>query len=198
MSIKFRPTDKIKLIVMYQNQAVDYTVSDVQFEIGPIINRSRGGWSTYNLIPHPDTTLDQKISLLNKYGFNDIMNMIDIFDIKYKLFKNHFTSFQAIEIQDKFTPLTEDDLLNDLDFMHDEVAKIQIEMNIMKQKGEIERYNFYNDLISINMYKMFQFPNKEEFNTYVDNIRSITERDKTDTYNQRINDIKEIEKLVWK
>jgi len=196
MSIKFRSTDKIRLIIMYQD--LSNTISDIHFEIGPIINRSRSGWSTYNLIPHPDTTLDQKISLLNKCGFNDIMNMIDIFAIKYKLFKIHITSFQAIEIQDKFTPLTEDDLLNDLDFMHDEVAKIQIEMNIMKQKGEIERYNFYNDLISINMYKMFQFPNKEEFNTYVDNIRSITERDKTDTYNQRINEIKEIEKLVWK
>jgi hypothetical protein len=197
MSIKFRPTDSVKLTVIYHNQSDisnNLVITDISFEIGPIINRPKYGWSTYNLILSPDISLDQKKSLIDERLFN---NMIDILVIRYELFKKHFIRFQAIEIQDKFTPLSEEDLLNDVDFMRDEVAKIQIQMNVMKQKGEIERYQFYNDLISINMYKMFQFPNKNEFEEYIDKIRLITERDSKDMYNQRVNEIKEIEKLVW-
>ena len=117
--------------------------------------------------------------------------------ISYELFKNTFKTFQATELQDKFISLSENDLLDDLDFMHDETTKIQILMNVMKQKGETERYDFYNDLISVNIHKMFQFPSKEDYDRYIDKIRQITEKDKEEIYNKRVNEIKEIEKLVW-
>lgn len=191
MSIKFRLTDPVRVTPTYHND----TISNIIFEIGPVINRARYGWSTYALILPNDTSLSHKLSVLDKYIIID--NKPNVVIVDYELFRKYFTNFQAAEIHDKFTSLSEDDLLDDLDFMHDEVAKIQIQMNIMKQKGEIERYNFYNDLISINMHKMFCFPTKDEFDIYVDKIRQITDRDKDDTYNQRVNEMKEIEKLVW-
>lgn len=191
MLVKFRLTDPVKLIITYHNNSI----SDITFEIGPIINRAKYGWSTYTLILPLDTSLENKISLLDSFLIID--NKPNFLIIDYELFKKHIKNFQATEIQDKFSPLSDNEILDDLDFMRDEVAKIQIQMNIMKQKSEIERYNFYNDLISINMYKMFCFPNKEEFDTYINKVREITDRDKDNEYNQRVNEMKEIEKLIW-
>ena len=195
MSIKFRTTDPVSISFIDQENQPDYSddnkliISDVRFVLGPIINRVKCGWSTYDIILHPNVQLDQKLAPFDKLPVDN--------KISFETFKKHFTGFHAVEIQDKFTPLTEDDLLNDLDFIHDEVAKIQILMNTMKQKGEIERYNFYNDLIGTKMYKMFQFPTKDEFDTYINKIRYITEQDKETIYNQRVNDIKNISTLVW-
>lgn len=198
-SIKFHLTDPVRLFIMYQNytdypKGSDPAITDILFEIGPIINRAKYGWSTYNLVLSSDISLDHKVSLLNDRWFSGSMgNLI----IDYNLFKKYFPRFQVTEIQDRFYPLTEEDMLNDLDFMKDEITKIQIQMNIMKQKGENERYDFYSDLTSINMYKMFRFPNKEEFDLYVNKIRIITERDKKEMYDQRVNEMKVIENIIW-
>lgn len=189
-SVKFRSTDLVTLIITYQNNIVN----DITFEIGPIINRIKNGWSTYSLILPNDTSIDQKLSLLDS---SIMIHKPNLLIISYELFKNTFKTFQATELQDKFISLSENDLLDDLDFMHDETTKIQILMNVMKQKGETERYDFYNDLISVNIHKMFQFPSKEDYDRYIDKIRQITEKDKEEIYNKRVNEIKEIEKLVW-
>lgn len=183
MSVKFRPTDSVIPIITFDNTS---NIIDVQFEIGPIINRSKRGWSIYELLPLTNNTLEQKIALIPTDH-----------TLNYGMFKNHFEKLEAREISNRFILLSESDLLDDIDFMHDEIAKIRIQMNIMKQEGQTERYDFYDDLINNNIHRMFGFVDRDEFDSYVETIRLITERDQQIMRDQRIQEINDIASRVW-
>ena len=179
MSVKFRATDLVTAIIKLDDMS---NIIDVQFEIGPIINRSKKGWSIYELLPSINNTLERKIEFVNLVNHH----------LNYSIFRNHFVKLEAKEITDKFILLSEDDLLDDLDFMHDEITKIRIQMNIMKQEGQTERYNFYDGLINNNIHRMFGFANRDSFDSYIQTIRSITERDQQMIRDQRVQEINDI------
>jgi len=184
MSVKFRATDLVTAIIKLDDMS---NIIDVQFEIGPIINRSKKGWSIYELLPSINNTLERKIEFVNLVNHH----------LNYSIFRNHFVKLEAKEITDKFILLSEDDLLDDLDFMHDEITKIRIQMNIMKQEGQTERYNFYDGLINNNIHRMFGFANRDSFDSYIQTIRSITERDQQMIRDQRVQEINDIASCVW-
>ena len=184
MSVKFRATDLVTAIIKLDDMS---NIIDVQFEIGPIINRSKKGWSIYELLPSINNTLERKIEFVNLVNHH----------LNYSIFRNHFVKLEAKEITDKFILLSEDDLLDDLDFMHDEITKIRIQMNIMKQEGQTERYNFYDGLINNNIHRLFGFANRDSFDSYIQTIRSITERDQQMIRDQRVQEINDIASCVW-
>lgn len=194
MSIKFRLSSIVTITTIPSKQ--EYMIT-----IGPVINRQKYGWSTFCCSLSPDINFDDVFNFCEKYNkiyTNDESDRSDkiTFVIEYVTFKKYFTHFEVSEIYDRFTPLSDNDLLDDLDFIREEIINIHIQMNIMKQKGEIERYNFYDDLVSNKRYKMFQFVSQEQYDAYINRIRHIIAQEK-DTYEQRINDIHNVSSKIW-
>lgn len=193
MSIKFHSNDHVSLILRYYHAPLNITseIVHINVELGPIINRSKCGWSTYQLIvpEHIDV-----FKIFNPiYDIDKIItNKIYKIDLDYQSFKSHIKEFKARELADRFYPASDNDLLDDLDFINDEITHIKIQMNLMKQKNEIDEYNFYENLLHNNTHLIFQLPSKEAYDRYIDKIIKIRKIHFQEQFNQKIREIASI------
>lgn len=169
MSIKFRPNDLVVLNITHQfSDDVDVNGDvNVDIEIGPIINRVRCGWSTYCPIT------SEHDNIINAFRDRISSSSTSRIVIEYREFKTIIKEFKAVELLDRFRPFSIEDMRDDLDFIKDELTHVKIQMNIMKQKNEIEKYNFYENLVEKNTHLMFGLPSKEKYFTYMKNLSEI-------------------------
>src|SRR5580692_10718174 len=119
MSIKFRPNDLVVLNIKYSddtNKPEYVIVSSIEIEIGPIINRVKCGWSTYRLTPPEHIDIIKTFqNRINSYFIHRIV-------IEYREFKIIVKDFKASELLDRFSPFTIEDMMDDLDFIVDEIT----------------------------------------------------------------------------
>jgi hypothetical protein len=202
--IKFRQADNVHIIFGLDNgdHMNNVSISSAQIFphiiIGPLIDRMRCVKSFYEIIveDHPDI---QKIS---REYFSVMSQTGDEirFATKYTDFKKHFKIVYAHELNELSTPLTDDDLIEDLDFMKREIVTCQINMNILKQKGDMDKFSFYENLINNQQHIMFQVHTAEQYAEYLDKIAKLLDNNADDVINkekQIMNDVMNLSKEVW-
>lgn len=189
MSIKFRPSDKVTIKLIDLNPII---------EIGPVFNRDLCGWSLYSV----DTnSIKNEISLflenqtLDSDKFKDFSDAHHPILIKsdYRTFKNYFKLFKVRELHDRFYPATEQDLLDDLEFMHDEIANIKSRL-ILINTDEHEKLSFYNNLLN-NPHLIFSFKSLDNYNAYVLKLTEIASRVNNENREHNLEAIKQIDKI---
>jgi hypothetical protein len=195
-SIKFHNADKITIIYSHVNiqensiPCVDYDPDETygniipKIIIGPVIDRVKCVKSSYELeiklLPEKNSA-KENVSMYHicLNNFNNHMEIKDesmlasktniYFTTDYKHFKKHFKIISASKI-DPDIPMTETDMLDDLTFMNDEIVTCQINMNMFKQKGDMVRYAFYNNMLNTQQHKMFHIPTSEQYDEYLNKI----------------------------
>lgn len=190
MSIKFHSKDSVFLILSCDCSPFDMQTETVHanVELGPIINRMKQGWSIYQLVIPDHIDLIKIFSPIHDIPkiFTKKMHKIEM---DYQSFKSYVKDFKARELIDRFIPASDEDLLNDLNFIDDEITHVKIQMNLMEQKKEISEYNFYYKLLHENTHLMFQLSSKELYNKYIDKIIKIKKEHFHEEFNQKIQKI---------
>lgn len=195
MSIKFRPSDKVTIKLIDLNPII---------EIGPVFNRDLCGWSLYSVDTNSikneislfleNQTLDSNFNqTLDSDKFKDFSDAHHPILIKsdYRTFKNYFKLFKVRELHDRFYPATEQDLLDDLEFMHDEIANIKSRLNLINSD---ENRSFYNNLLN-NPHLIFSFKSLDNYNAYVLKLTEIASRVNNENREYNLETIKQIDKI---
>jgi len=179
-------------------------------KIGPIINRVKCCFEFYSVVLTETTNnYDYILKTLNtinstndsnKSNDSNISNDSNTTEIStcYKKFKELFQIDHVTLLESESITLTNQDLLNDLDFIKDEIIKCKIHMNTLKQKNELNLYNFYNDLVNNRQHEMFQFLSKNDYDNYLDKIAKIIEIEfPKDCENDNIANVQIISEKIW-
>jgi hypothetical protein len=171
--------------------------SEYEIILGPIIDRSKLCWLHYNGIIKNDF-MDLINICKSHFQFKYLNNINEMnYTTSYKTFKKYLSLEYVKIIPNYVIPLSEDDILNDLTFMKSKIMKHIEIMSEYKQNNDMTNYNFMNNLLYHEQFKMFQMTNNEEYNTYIDVIKTITDKHNnllnetiqhTNTMNSIIND----------
>ena len=205
MSIKFRQDDHVSIIFEFDPDS-NYRIykkipiinlSNVSIILGPVTNRIKCTKSYYD------------IKILNEYNnvydtclkhFESCImraknrNILVQFDINFKKLKKYFNISHASEIH--ANSMTDNELLDDLDFMNDEIIKFKIKMNILEQQNEHSKLNFYKDLLNDKQYIMFQIPSANEYMEYLDKISTLLDN-KSSNEKRIMNEVMNLSYNVW-
>jgi phosphate-selective porin len=197
--MKFRQSDEVTIILKNDN-----TMEYIEIIIGPIIDRVNLMKINYQITVENDT----EIKNISKNNFETVYKIETdtkiVSEIKYKTkyreFKNHFKIIYVNE-KDKVL-MSNQDMIDDLDFIKNELITCQINMNLLKQKGETEKLHFYENLINYEQHRMFQIPSADMYNEYLDKIAKILDKeigdDSTKNMEKKImNNILSLSNDVW-
>lgn len=151
--MKFRSDDTVTIKFSNDRQ--------INIVIGPVVNRMNCCFCFYKIVLSDDDT-KRCVKMYN-----------DDATFSYKDFKKKFKIDHVAMMEADSLPMTNQDMLNDLDFIKNEITNCKIKMNSLKQEGDMMMYNFYNNLIRNKQYEMFQFQSKETYHQYLDKISEI-------------------------
>ena len=186
--MKFRHNDTIHIILSDDTHMI---------YIGPIINRLTLSWNFYKI------GLD---IIINKNTFDILHEKEEVnrqddckeYIIKYKDFTKNIKISYVELINDMTYKMTNNDLLDDLDFMKSEIVKCRISMNKFKLLNEIDKYNTYDKMINHEQYKMFQLPSSEDFDKYLDTISSLLDKETIEeNEKENMNYISLLSNQIW-
>lgn len=185
------PCSEITEQIINTTGPMKYIGIDIMIE--KVINRSKMGWSAYKVIL-PSDMIEKKVAenirsldpskILDSITTwkidpdTNIEHVAVTYIINYNVFTSLHKIFKVSELVERFRILTDECLLNDLEFMQEEIVTIKINMNLMKQKGELSRFAFYENLINNKLHTMFQFSSKDEYDTYIAKITTLIKSDK--------------------
>lgn len=174
VSIKFRKNDTIR--ILFEDVNGNSTNTEYpRIVLGPVIDRVKcvKCWYLLTLTDYTD------IRIVSEKQFKVHLNSDQCteFTALYKDFKKVCKIESAHRLVDGDIEMTDEELMDDLDFMKNEIITCQINMNMMKQRGEMEKYQFYDDMINIHQHDMFQIPTPELFVQYMDKIAKILEKE---------------------
>lgn len=205
-SIKFRQADDVTIVFVIDSDNADTqnivplasTQKSPHMTIGPLIDRVRCVKSFYavTIDGDPDIWKISNDHLTISYRSGDKI----CFTTKYKEFKRYFKIVCAHELSNLSIPLTDKDLLDDLDFMKSEIVTCQINMNVLKQKGDMDKFTFYDNMINNQQHVMFQVPTAEQYALYLDKIGKLLDNNDENITNkekQIMNDVMSVSKEVW-
>lgn len=200
-SIKFRQTSDVTIVLTSNDACTDQTNITYKLShitIGPLVDRVKYVKCFYaiSVDENPDFQKISKEHFTESYNSEHEIR----FTTKYKEFKKYFKIVCARELNDLSTPLSDQDLINDLDFMKSEIVTCQINMNLLKQKGDMTKYAFYDNMINKQQHLMFQVPTPEQYASYLDKIAKLLDKNVDDVTNkekQIMNDVMEVSKNVW-
>jgi hypothetical protein len=202
MSIKFRPNENVVLEFTYDDSDADdnttHSISSVKALIGPVINRPKHGWSIYSVKMSDQQTIDEIRSKCYELIPSLKEMKLDRYMMDYSTFKKNFKIEHVSEVSEHFQALTDQDLLNDLDFIKGEIDRIRINMNKLEQTGAIKRLEFFTDLVTKKQHTMFQFNSHEEYESYIDKIAKLIDKDEIDkALAESIKNVDAISKTIW-
>lgn len=190
-------------IKLHSDEQVHIITNDdnIKITIGPVIDRLNLCSSYYNVIimfddnnsndnnsydnneSNESTNLNNSrefkskfINICNLY-FAHIMNTKYIYKTNYNTFKKYFKISHLEKINNMCKTLSEQELLDDLDFIKSQFKKYRIIMEKNKDIN-IEKYNMINHMLSHEQYKMFQLSSNDQFEKYLDEITKIIEKQK--------------------
>ena len=215
--MKFRANDQI--IITFIN-------NNYQIIVGPVINRSKLYGEYYQLIidSNYESLFSRDICEKNFILFHDLSqsqsqgqdqvqdgvksecgDMVQSLDYNpmirfktiYKTFRNLFEIDHVKMMTDKITPMSDQDLLDDLDFMNNEIIKCKIAMNIFYQKSDMIKYNAYRQLIYTDTHKMFQLQSPDEYNNYLDHISLLIKGSSIDDTKKEFNHMRDVSESIW-
>jgi hypothetical protein len=195
MSIKFRQNDKVDLQFSFISNESSSVLGNVSIKIGPIIDRVNCMKKYYELFFVDLTDITTIHDICDK-KFNKFKNT-NGFKISYKMLKDNFKISHATELEFLRVPMTNQDLMDDLDFMKDEIIKCQINMNLLKQKNDQKKYDFYNQLINHKQHIMFQVPTLQEYSIYLDKISKLIVDNKPEIEKQNMTNVMAISNTMW-
>ena len=196
-SIKFRQNDNV-LIVLTINIDIDIKHDLSHIIIGPLIDRVNYNKCFYaiKIEDYPDYHKILKDYFTQSYISNHEVH----FTTKYKVFKKYFKITYARELPELLLQLSDQDLVDDLDFMKSEIINCQINMNVHKQNGNMMKYAFYDDIINKHQHIMFQIPTNNQYMLYLDKISLILDQNIDIMLNkekQIMNDVMDISNNIW-
>src|SRR5579872_6777993 len=187
MSVKFRQNDKVDLHFNFSSNVTPSLPDSVSIKIGPIIDRTNCMKKYYELF-FVDMSNIMTIYDTCEKKFNKFKNA-NCFKISYKMLKSNFKISHATELEFLRESMTNQDLLDDLDFMKDEIVKCQINMNLLKQKNDHKNYEFYDQLINYKQHIMFQVPTLQEYSAYLDKISKLIVDNKPEIEKQKMTNV---------
>jgi hypothetical protein len=153
--------------------------------IGPIINRTLCIKSYYLIeVSNSDGLLDR---------YTDNMTT-------YREFKKHYkiTSAHKLDLDE---PLTNEELLDDLDFIKNEIVNCRITLNLHLQKGDMKKFTFYNNLLNSQQHSIFHLPSADHYMEYLNKIAKLIDKDPMDVIdnNKKLMDqVINMSEVVWK
>ena len=203
MSVKFRNDSHITICFECRpNYCINNIDKPLQNDviIGPIINRNNCTKIFYNIeIMEKNKLYDICMKYFNYCMYRSKnRNIIIQFDINYKLLKKYCKIVHVCERES--IEMTENDFLNDLDYMNDEIMKCKMNMDLMKFKKEFDKYNFYQELINNKQHTMFQLLSINNYNAYLDKISLVVNNYNSISIEQEkeiMNDIIDISHTIW-
>ncbi len=175
----FKPKKHDKMNISFSDDG--YTII-----IGPIINRYYLCWSHYQVFVKDYCNNEDLKKRLQKLTINtcsseslesvesvESVDLMNQFIINYNESKKIFSIDYVTELLDYRTMLTNEDLMNDLDYMKNEIIGRQILMNKFKQQNNNDAYTKYYQMIYHEPHKLFQFLSHIEYTKYLDIIDNI-------------------------
>ena len=194
--IKFRQTDNVTIVFA----ANDNKQNISHITIGPLIDRVRCFKAFYAITTEDNPSIQE----LLKEQFNVSLKLETdtCFTINYKEFKKYFKITYARELTNLGSLMSDDELISDLDFMKNEIVTCQINMNILKQKGDMIKYAFYDNMINNQQHLMFQIPTTVQYAAYLDKIANLLDKNDVNVTQKEkekkiMNDVMDVSNNIW-
>ncbi len=115
----------------------------------------------------------------------------------YKKFRNLFEIDHATKMNENTIPMTNQNLLDDLDFMNNEIIKCKIAMNNFYQNSDMTKYNAYRQMIYTDTHKMFELESPEEYNNYLDHISKLIPDYNIDDTKKEFDNMRDVSENLW-
>lgn len=144
--------------------------------IGPILNRQKKQWNYYKI-------------KLNENLITDNDPILRFNNMTYGEFKKiNYSKIEYVELYDLLTiNVDQNDIIKDLEFIQNEIKKIINMMNKYHNVDDI-KYKYYYDLIHNDTHKIFGFECEDDFNIYVNDIKTLIDN-KNEKYIKNIQQI---------
>lgn len=196
--IKLLPNDTVAFVFNYDDLKV---FQNVTVETEPVFNRQKFGWITYQLFIDDGFKIGEVINFLQSLNVDIeslMMNKVDRYIIEYSDFRKLCKNFKAREIKERFTEASDQDLIKDIENMHNETDRIRMLMDSLKYQNEIAKYHFYEDLLYNRVHDMFGFDDIDQYNEYIKKLNEVAiEFNKNSNRSEHIKYIQELSNKLW-
>lgn len=170
MSIKSRYNIRMKL---RSDQKVVIDSSFGQGIIaGPVINRYGFVWEYYDLFLTDDSLRPYNVGFPE--GVEIITTYGDLVKAGCKI------DYMRLLKEESQTPLTDQDLVDDLEYMQKEIEKCDKLVKKYQNKDDEKKSEFFFNLVNVNTYKMFLFNSEKDYEDYIKRVRIAVNKKNSD------------------
>ena len=158
--MKFRSGQRIEIL------------PDQRIIAGPIINRNKRVWEHYEMF------LDKDSLSLEDIGYTHGIEIVTSFGelIKLGCKINHIKLLP----EESKVKLSDQDLVDDLEFMQKEIDKCDKMVKKYKDLGDDKKSEFYFNLVNVNTHTMFQLKSEEEYFEYIKHVKKAVHKKNSD------------------